>query len=79
MNTLTKSMKIIGGQCRTLSSLDSKGLAVVADLLPHKSTAKMEICDQENVADFGSDGGASKDLGVECFFCATATLAHRAR
>jgi len=69
----------VGGQCRTLTSSDSKGLAVVADLPPEKFTTKMEKFVARNVADFGSDGGASKDLRAESFFCATATLAQRAR
>ncbi len=48
------AQKLIGGQCRTLSAIDSKRLAIVADLLPQKFTSKLRKLLARNVADFYS-------------------------
>jgi hypothetical protein len=42
----------LGGQCRTPSSVDSKRLTVVADLLRYKFTSKLKELQARNVADF---------------------------
>jgi hypothetical protein len=41
---------VIGGQCRTLTHIDAKGLAVVAVFRPDKFTTELEKLPAENVA-----------------------------
>jgi hypothetical protein len=47
---------VIGGQCRTLTHIDAKGLAVVAVFRPDKFTTELEKLPAENVATLGPIG-----------------------